>query len=64
MTRKDYVEIAKILNDYKYSNARGNLYQLNENAYNQMVQDFCTMFKLDNRHFDKQRFIDAVNKSN
>jgi hypothetical protein len=62
MTRKHYIEIAKILNDYKNRNARGNLYQLNENAYNQMVLDFCAMLKLDNRNFDAQKFLDAVNK--
>jgi hypothetical protein len=62
MTRKHYIEIAKILNDYKNGNARGNLYQLNENAYNQMVLDFCAMLKLDNRNFDAQKFLDAVNK--
>ncbi len=64
MTRKHYVEIAKILNDYKNSNARGNLYQLNLNAYNQMIADFCAMLKVDNRNFNAQKFIDAVNKSN
>lgn len=63
MTRKHYVEIAKILNDYKNSNASGNLYQLNLNAYNQMIADFCAMLKMDNRNFDAQRFLDAVNKS-
>tara|TARA_R100000995_G_C3391161_1_gene80533 strand:- start:269 stop:463 length:195 start_codon:yes stop_codon:yes gene_type:complete len=64
MTRKDYIEIANILNDYKNRNTRGNLYQLNEDAYNLMILDFCAMLKLDNRNFDTQRFIDAVNKSN
>ena len=63
MTKKHYVEIANILNDYKYSNARGNLYQLNEKAYAQMIADFCAMLKVDNRNFNAQKFIDAVNKS-
>ena len=62
MTRKDYIEIAKILNDYTKN--RRKAYDLDGfNATDQMIADFCAMLKVDNRHFDAQKFIDAVNKS-
>jgi len=64
MTRQHYIMIAKILNEYQDNLESDNLYQLNEDAYNLMILDFCAMLKLDNRNFDTQRFIDAVNKSN
>ena len=48
MTRKDYVEVAKILGD--------NI----DYTQNKIVQDFIEMFKKDNPRFDANRFIDAV----
>ena len=48
MTRKDYIEVAKILGD--------NI----DFTQNKIVQDFCEMFKKDNPRFDSARFIDAV----
>jgi hypothetical protein len=65
MTKQDYIEIAKILNEYQKSSTKGYYsikgYICNDKSYTNMIDDFCTMFKLDNRHFDKQKFIDAVN---
>ena len=67
MTRKHYIEIASILNDYRRSNIKGYATEgidiVMSTAFENMILDFCTMFKTDNRHFDKQKFIDAVNKS-
>jgi hypothetical protein len=48
MTRKDYIEIAKVLND--------NL----ENVSDKMIQDFIQMFKSDNQNFQPVRFENAV----
>lgn len=52
MTRKDYVETANILNDYKDTIDFLNLSQL--------ALDLAEMFANDNPRFDHQRFIDAV----
>jgi|ETNvirenome_2_60_1030617.scaffolds.fasta_scaffold18903_4 hypothetical protein len=58
MTRKDYIESAKILNTYaEYIKVRSS-----EEHYNNMVQDFCAMYKKDNINFDEQKFLDAVYK--
>ena len=48
MTRKDYIEVAKILNK--------NL----ENVSDEMLQDFVRMFKSDNPNFQPVRFENAV----
>ena len=48
MTRKDYVEVARILN--------ANL----ENVSDLMLNDFIAMFKSDNSRFDSNRFVNAV----
>lgn len=59
MTRKHYIMIAKILNEYQ-----DNLESDTEiNNFDSMLSQLSGYFKLDNRHFDKQKFIDAVNKS-
>ena len=54
MTRKHYIMIAKILRDHKLSGFK---------STDQMILDFCAMLKMDNRNFNAQKFIDAVNKS-
>ena len=48
MTRKDYVEVARILN--------ANL----DNVSDQMLNDFIAMFKSDNQRFEPVRFTNAV----
>lgn len=48
MTRKDYIEVAKILNE--------NL----PNVSDEMLNDFIRMFKSDNSRFDSNRFVNAV----
>jgi|TARA_A100001515_G_C4559474_1_gene206113 hypothetical protein len=60
MTRKDYIKIADILRDHKLACD----YETKQGSYNfeTLVFNFCYMLKQDNIDFDKQKFIDAVNK--
>ena len=55
MTRKDYVEVARILNKYKDV--------IEDLAYVDMVDDFSYMFEQDNPRFDSSRFLIACNES-
>jgi hypothetical protein len=48
MTRKDYVATAEIIKSYNL--------QLPEILLENLVDDFCEMFKEDNPRFDKNRF--------
>ena len=52
MTRKDYVETAKILN---YASDK-----THPALFSKMVSDFVAMFKADNSRFDEIRFRNAV----
>lgn len=52
MTRKDYVETAKILNGF--------VDDVDFIHLSQMAIQFSEMFAKDNPRFDEQRFIDAV----
>jgi hypothetical protein len=54
MTRKDYVAVAKILNDYW----NGSPVEVSEFKY--MVMDFADMFSDDNPNFNEDKFIEAV----
>lgn len=54
MTRKDYVETARILNKYKES--------INEKDFIDLVDDFSFMFEQDNERFNTEKFLEAVNK--
>ncbi len=64
MTRKHYIELARIFNQYQV------IFKTNRNVYDQnfyfdeMLKEVTSFLKTDNRHFDKQKFLDAVNKSN
>lgn len=51
MTRKDYVETAKILS--KYSN------EIDELIFEDLVADFCDMFFADNNKFSPTKFEEA-----
>ena len=46
MTKKDYIEIAKILNKYRYDE-------------HMILLKLCELFKKDNENFDSDKFIDA-----
>ena len=52
MTRKDYIETAKILN---YASDK-----THPALFGKMVSDFVSMFKNDNPRFDEIRFRNAV----
>jgi hypothetical protein len=52
MTRKDYVETAKILN---YASDK-----THPSLFSKMTNDFVAMFKNDNPRFDEIRFRNAV----
>jgi hypothetical protein len=51
MTRKDYVETAKILN--KFVN------DIDKNDFDDLVFEFSEWFASDNPRFDEQKFYDA-----
>ncbi len=52
MTRKDYIETAKIL---KYASDKAH-----PALFSKLVSDFVVMFKNDNPNFDEIRFRNAV----
>jgi hypothetical protein len=52
MTRKDYVSVAKILNDA----INGVL-----DSEEEVIQAFVEMFEADNPNFDADKFVEAVN---
>ena len=49
MTRKDYIELAKIIN--KYSNSE-----------HMLLLKLCELFKKDNKKFNANKFIEACTK--
>jgi DNA-dependent RNA polymerase auxiliary subunit epsilon len=54
MTRKDYVETARILNKYKEA--------ISEKDFIDLVDDFSFMYEQDNERFNTEKFLEAVNK--
>ena len=51
MIKKDYIEIAKILNKYRYDE-------------HMIILKLCELFKKDNKNFNSDKFIDACVKCN
>ena len=49
MTKKDYIEIAKILNKYRYDE-------------HMILLKLCELFKKDNENFDSDKFIWLLSK--
>ena len=49
MTKKDYIEIAKILNKYRYDE-------------HMIILKLCELFKKDNKLFNADKFIEACTK--
>lgn len=49
MTRKDYVNTARILKDYSGA--------MDHDWFYDLVNDFADMFSEDNERFDRERFI-------
>ena len=54
MTRKDYVETARILNTY--------IDEVPTNTMMKIVEEFIEMFQNDNANFDYEIFLKAVTK--
>ena len=59
MTKKDYIKVAEILKEAK--NNPDNWKLRNEDIIKNLVDEFSIMFKLDNRRFDKVKFVDYIN---
>lgn len=53
MTRKDYVEVARILNKYKTT--------IEEKDFVDLTDDFSYMFEKDNPRFNLEKFLEACN---
>jgi hypothetical protein len=54
MTRKDYVETAKILNQFVDG--------IDSHVFNDLVFEFSEWFASDNPRFDENKFYDACTK--
>lgn len=54
MTRKDYIQVASILNAYHLD--------IDSKVFEDLLSDFQIFFKKDNSNFDSTRFRDAVIK--
>lgn len=54
MSRKDYVECARILNKYKST--------IDEKDFIDLADDFSFMFEKDNPNFIPDKFLEACNK--
>ena len=55
MTRKDYVETAKILNQF--------VDEIDSKTFQDLVFEFSEWFSLDNPRFDEDKFWDACTKT-
>lgn len=53
MSRKDYVAIAEILNNWYFN------HPTNEHDFGDLVGEFALMFADDNPNFDHDRFVKA-----
>ena len=53
MTRKDYVEVARILSKYKET--------VSEKDFIDLSDDFSYMFEKDNPRFNSEKFLEACN---
>jgi hypothetical protein len=54
MTRKDYIQVANILNSYHLD--------IDAQVFEDLLSDFQIFFKKDNSNFDATRFRNAVIK--
>ena len=52
MTRKDYIEVAKIINKYMEEEYCGGFWPL-------ASEDFADMFEKDNPRFNREKFLEA-----
>ena len=56
MTRKDYVKVAKAINNNSYGIGKHSI------GKNNLVDELCTVFEEDNPNFNNSRFIKACNE--
>ena len=56
MSRKDYIQLARIIKDN--TSMSGYKIVLNKDSF---IDDLCDVLKQDNINFDRLRFIDACN---
>lgn len=56
MSKKDYIEMAKILRDFRQN------HNVSVEAFKELTNNVASMFKSDNSAFDKDRFLEAVYK--
>lgn len=56
MSKKDYIEMAKILRDF------GLNHEVSVEAFKDLTNNVIAMFQRDNAAFDKERFLEAVYK--
>lgn len=59
MTRKDYVEVARILNQYRLTSVFD---EQDEQLFADLVDNFSYFFEKDNPRFDSTRFVQACVK--
>ena len=60
MSKKDYIKIAYIIKDNSFNGCPLEQNEPYEEIDRQrLIGDLCSMFKQDNKLFNKQRFIDA-----
>ncbi len=59
MTRKDYVEVARILKQYKTTSVFD---EQDEELFADLVDNFSFMFEKDNPRFNSEKFLEACTK--
>ena len=59
MTKKDYIEIAKVINNHLFNDVRNDKRLLSNMVIASVVSELCTYFEKDNPNFDRERFISA-----
>jgi hypothetical protein len=59
MTKKHFIAMAKVLNDYNRRNVEISTLH-NTNQFKNLINDLMLVFEDSNPQFDRSRFIDAV----
>jgi len=58
-SKKDYIEIAKVINNHLFDDVRNDKRLLSNMVIASVVSELCTYFEKDNPNFDRERFISA-----
>jgi hypothetical protein len=56
MTKKDYIQLAKLIRGNTLTDTNGVTFI---STVEEFIEDLCYMLKKDNSHFDRERFITA-----